>query len=186
MKESTWSLDATNGELRVLTGVAGRAAKMGHRLTIGMTSWQATVRWSGDKPTHAELSMQVDSLQVLSGEGGVTPLAGPEKGVARANALKSMDAKKFPEIRFSADEITKTAGGYRMAGTVEIHGTSRPQVVDVNADDTTEGATLSARVRLTQSDFGIKPYSLFMGTLKVADEVTIDFRATVPRATVPK
>ncbi|MGI9125638.1 MAG: YceI family protein [Mycobacterium sp.] len=160
------------------TGVAGRAAKMGHRLTIAMQSWTATVAWAGGKPTRAELTVAVDSLQVLSGEGGVTPLAGPEKGVARSNALKSLDAKKFPQIRFEAADIAKTADGYRLTGTVEIHGTTRPQVVDLKVDDSGEALALSAQVRLTQSDFGIKPYSLFMGSLKVADEVTIDFAAT--------
>lgn len=177
MNESTWSLTAADGELRILTGVAGRAAKMGHRLTIGMGSWQAGVHWAGGQPTGADLTVEVDSLQVLGGEGGLTPLAGPEKGVARSNALKSLDAKKFPQIRFTADEVTKTAGGYRLNGTVEIHGTVRPQTVDVEVADQGDALALSAQVQVTQSDFGVKPYSLMMGALKVADEVTIAFSA---------
>lgn len=176
-----WSLSAADGDLRIRTGVAGRAARMGHRLTIGMMSWQAIVRWSGDSPTHAELSVQVDSLEVLSGEGGITPLSGPEKAVARANALKTLEAGKFPVIRFTADDIAKTDDGYRMTGTVEIHGTSRPQAVDVKVGDGGNAPSLSTRVSLKQSDFGVKAYSLFMGTLKVADEVTIDFRASRPK-----
>lgn len=178
---TSWSLDGASGELRIRTGVAGRAAKMGHRLTIAMRSWQATVQWSGKAPTSAELSVAVDSLEVLSGEGGVTPLSGPEKGVARSNALKSLDAKKYPQIRFSAGEIAKTDAGYRLSGTVEIHGTERPQVVDLTVTDTGAAWALSTQVRITQSDFGIKPYSLFMGSLKVADDVTIDFTATYPK-----
>ena len=78
MSESNWILSPDNGELRILTGVDGRAAKMGHRLTIAMQTWQATVRWAGGKPASAELTAQVDSLTVLSGEGGLTPLSGPE------------------------------------------------------------------------------------------------------------
>ena len=88
-----------------------------------------------------------------------------------------MDAKKFPQIRFTADDVAKTADGYRLIGTVEIHGTSRPQTVDVAVDDTGDALACSARVQVTQSDFGVKPYSLMMGALKVADEVTIDFSA---------
>lgn len=178
MPESTWSLTAADGELRILTGVAGRAAKMGHRLTIGMKSWQASVHWAGATPTAVELTVDVDSLEVLGGEGGLTPLAGPEKGVARSNALKSLDAKKFPQIRFTSEDVAKTAGGYRLTGSVEIHGTSRPQAVDVTVTDEGGALALSAQVSVTQSDFGVKPYSLMMGTLKVADEVTIDFAAT--------
>lgn len=178
MPKSSWSLSAADGELHILTGVAGRAAKMGHRLTIGMQSWQAGVHWAGDSPTRVELVVDVDSLEVLGGEGGLTPLAGPEKGVARSNALKSLDVKRFPQIRFSADQVEKTADGYRLTGTVEIHGTARPQVVDVAVEDSGDTLSLSARVPVTQSDFGVKPFSLMMGALKVADEVTIEFAAT--------
>jgi polyisoprenoid-binding protein YceI len=178
MIKSPWSLTAADGELHILTGVAGRAAKMGHRLTIGMQSWQATVNWDGGEPTGVELTVDVDSLEVLGGEGGLTPLAGPEKGVARSNALKSLDVKKFPQIRFTAGDVTKAADGYQLTGSVEIHGTSRPQTVDVKVDDHGDTLTVSAQVPLTQSDFGVKPYSLMMGSLKVADDVTIDFTAT--------
>lgn len=177
MSQSSWSLSAADGELRIRTGVAGRAAKMGHRLTIGMQSWQATVTWSGGQPVGVTLTVDVDSLEVLSGEGGLTPLGGPEKGIARSNALKSLDAKKFPTIRFTADDVAKTADGYRLTGTVEIHGTTRPQTVDVTVEDSGDALTLSAQALLTQSDFGVKPYSLMLGALKVADEVTLDFSA---------
>ncbi len=177
MAESSWSLTPADGELHILTGVAGRAAKMGHRLTIAMTSWQASARWAGDEPASAELTVDVDSIDVLSGEGGLTPLTGPEKGVCRSNALRSLDSKKFPQIRFTADQIAKTADGYRLDGTIEIHGTSRPQSVDAKVVDTGDALDFSARVPVTQTDFGVKPFSLMMGALKVADEVTIAFSA---------
>jgi len=178
MTESVWTLTPADGELHILTGVAGRAAKMGHRLTLAMDSWQASVRWRGEEPASAEVTVDVDSIDVLGGEGGLTPLTGPEKGVCRSNALKSLDAKKFPQIRFTADRISKTAGGYRLDGTVEIHGTSRPQSVDLAVTDAGDVLSLSARVGLAQTDFGVKPFSLMMGALKVADEVTIAFSAT--------
>ncbi len=177
MAESSWSLTPADGELHILTGVDGRAAKMGHRLTIAMTSWQASLQWAGEEPAHAELTVDVDSISVLGGEGGLTPLTGAEKGVCRSNALKSMDAKKFPKIRFTSDQIAKTADGYRLDGTLEIHGTSRPQSVDLKADATDGALALSARVPVRQTDFGVKPFSLMMGALKVADEVTITFSA---------
>ncbi len=181
MAESTWTLDSSSGELQILTGVAGPAAKMGHRLTIGMQTWRASVQWQDDAPVAAELVVDVDSLEVQKGEGGVTPLAGPEKGIARSNALKSLDAKKFPQIRFTASDIAKAAGGYTMTGSLEIHGTSRPQVVDLKVADNGDSWALSTRATVTQTDFGVKPYSLLMGSMKVADEVTIQFAATYPK-----
>lgn len=178
MKTADWVLNQDDGELRILTGVAGPAAKMGHRLTIAMQSWQATVAWADDEPAGAELVVDVDSLQVLNGEGGVTPLSGPEKVVVRANALKSLDVKKHPMITFRADTIVKTDTGYQLDGPLQIHGKTRNQVVELAVDDTTDAWVLSAQVPVTQTEFGVKPYSLLMGSMKVADEVTISFTAT--------
>lgn len=181
MTDTAWKLTAAEGELQILTGVAGPAAKMGHRLTIAMASWRADVRWRGKRPVAAELVVDVDSLQVVKGEGGVTPLSGPEKGVVRSNALKALDAKKYPQITFSADGITKTAAGYRLEGTVEIHGASRPQTVDLAVEDSGGVWLMSAEVPVVQTQFGVKPYSLFVGSLKVLDEVTVTFTARHPK-----
>lgn len=180
MTDVSWSLSADNGELLILTDVTGRAAKMGHRLTMAMRSWRASMDWQGESPTHAELTVDVDSLEVVKGEGGITPLGGPEKGIARNNALKALDAREFPQIRFTSDDIAETDSGYRMTGSLEIHGTTRPQFVDLTADHSGGGWNLSARVRLTQTDYGVKLISLFMGSMKVADELTVDFHATYP------
>ena len=177
----SWSLDASDGELLILTGVAGPAAKTGHRLTIAMQSWQASVDWRDKQPASVELTVAVDSLEVLKGEGGVTPLLGPELGIVRSNALKSLDAKKFPQIRFTTTDITEAPGGYRLAGTVEIHGKTRSQVVDLTVRDRGENWEMSARIPVTQSEFGVKPYSLLMGAVKVADVVTIEFSASHPK-----
>jgi polyisoprenoid-binding protein YceI len=171
MSRTAWTFDAASGELDVITGTAGPAAKMGHRLTIAMRSWQATVQWAAKTPSSVEVIVDVESLQVLRGEGGITPLTAPERAIARSNALKSLDAKKFPSIRFTSATIDTITGGYRLEGTLEIHGISRQQTVDVDDD----GQRLSSAVTVRQSDFGVKPYSLMMGALKVADEVTVLF-----------
>ena len=176
-----WTLTAAEGELQILTGVGGPAAKMGHRLTIAMASWRAGVQWRGKKPVGVELVVDVDSLQVIKGEGGVTPLTGPEKGVVRSNALKALDVKKYPQITFSAEDISETEAGYRLDGTVEIHGTSRPQTVDVAVEDSGDAWVMSASVPVLQTQFGVKPYSLFVGSLKVADEVNLRFTARHPK-----
>ncbi|MGE5696604.1 MAG: YceI family protein [Candidatus Sericytochromatia bacterium] len=175
---SEWKFDASNAELLVKTGVAGRAARMGHRLTIAMRAWHATVTWAGDEPSSVELAVDVDSLEVLRGEGGVTPLSGPEKALARSNALKTLGAQRFPSIKFRADDVAKTADGYHLTGTVEIHGTSRPQTVELRVEDAGDTWRMSAEVPVRQSDFGVKPYSMFLGSMKVADEVTVAFSAT--------
>ncbi|OBI77619.1 YceI family protein [Mycobacterium sp. E740] len=179
MPTETWKLDQSDGELTIRTGVQGRAAKMGHRLTIAMNAWHATVEWVDGEPTRVTLDIEVDSLEVLSGEGGVTPLTGPEKALARSNALKVLDAKRFPTITFETDDIEKNDDGYRLNGQLSIHGTTREQVVEVVTTNTKEMWHISCEADVRHSDFGLKPYSMFMGAMKVADEVTIKFSGNV-------
>jgi polyisoprenoid-binding protein YceI len=170
-----WTLNPDDGELLVRTMVAGRAAKMGHRLTIAMKRWQATVQWSGGEPVSAQLTVDVDSLEVLRGDGGLTPLSGPEKILVRSNALRQLGAGRFPQICFDADAIEQSQDGYRLAGTLQIRGNTRDQVIDLRTEDLGDAWRLSTQAIVRQSEFGVKPYSLVMGSLKVADDVTVSF-----------
>ena len=170
-----WTIDASDGELLIRTGVAGRAARMGHRLTIAMNRWQATVNWTGAEPVAAELTVEIDSFEVLRGEGGVKALSGPEKVLVKSNALKSLDAGRYPEIRFTADVIDRIDDGYRLTGTLQIRGKSRKHVIDLRTEDLGEAWRMSAESAVRQTDYGVKPYSMLMGSMQVADEVTVSF-----------
>lgn len=176
-----WTLTASDGELSIRTGVTGRAARMGHRLTIAMTRWEATVAWAGAEPVTAELTVEVDSFEVRHGEGGVKGLSGPEKVLVKSNALKSLDAKRYPEIHFAADTIDKTGDGYRLTGKLHIRGKSRKHVIDVRTEDLGGQWRMSAESTVRQTDYGVKPYSLLMGSVKVADEVSVSFTAVHPK-----
>ncbi|GEE01866.1 hypothetical protein nbrc107696_23120 [Gordonia spumicola] len=164
---TTLQFGPDNGDLTITTGVAGKAARTGHRLTIGFTEWSATV--DGEQPTRVRVVVNVTSLQVRSAEGGLTPMSAPEKLVARANALKSLKADKHPEIVFDGSDVTADGDGYRIAGTLTILGSSTPHTVTVAPSQ----GRVVGETTVRQTDVGVKPYSLMMGALKVADDVTV-------------
>lgn len=164
--------DADSGELLLHTGVGGSAARMGHRLTIVMRSWQAEVSWDGSEPSVVEVTVELDSFEVLLGEGGMTPLSGAEKSLIRTNALKTLRAKKFPSAVFRSTEIVRDGETYRLMGQLELAGNACAQTVEVKVAD----GEISAEARVRHSDCGIKPYSMLMGAMKVADEVLVTCR----------
>lgn len=172
-----WVLDASDGELLIRTGVTGRAARMGHRLTIAMTRWRAVVSWASGDPAAAELVVETQSLEVLRGEGGVKGLSGAEKALVKTNATKSLDAGRYPEIRYTARRIEKADGGYRLTGKLQIHGKTGDHVIDLRTEDLGDSWRMSAESSVRQSDYGVKPYSLLMGSVRVDDEVAISFTA---------
>ncbi|MGE2714245.1 YceI family protein [Mycolicibacterium litorale] len=173
------TLDASDGALRIRTDVTGPAARMGHRLTILVATWRATVEWDGEDPSAVRLTADVDSLQIERGEGGVTPLSGPERALARTNALKTLSAQRYPTVSFETREVTPADGGYHLAGELEIHGHRRRHSLDVAVTETADVWQLDARTAVQQTDFGVKPYSMVMGSMKVVDTVTVEFSATV-------
>lgn len=93
---------------------------------------------------------------------------------------KVLDAEKYPEVRFRSSHIAQASPGhYNVTGTLELHGTSKQLSFEVTgAPEHYHGAT-----KLKQSDFGIKPISLFGGSVKVKDELELEFDVYAP---IPK
>lgn len=172
-----WTFGPDDGDLLVRTDVTGRASRLGHRLTIVMTQWRADVSLNRGRPVGLDVVVDADGLQVREGSGGVGPLSGPEKMVARGNALGSLDSRKHPQIELHADVVEPTSSGYRVEGSLTIHGAARPIELQVEVVD----ETFSFRCLLRQTDFGVRPYSLMMGSLKVADEVEVECTVRRPQ-----
>ncbi|QKT06656.1 YceI family protein [Gordonia sp. X0973] len=177
MSATQWTIGPADGELLIKTDKTGPAAKTGHRLTIRFDDWTGTVDVDGADPRRVELRVVVDSLEVLSGEGGLTPMTGAEKVLARSNALKSLKASKFPAITFSSTNISPVDGGFRLDGELTVAGKTVPHRVGITVAETGTVRELSATTTISHKTVGLKPYSLAMGALKVADEVELEFSA---------
>ncbi|MET9326998.1 YceI family protein [Tsukamurella sp. NPDC003166] len=176
---ATRTIDQDTGELEVHTGVAGRSARLGHRLVLVARAWQAVVQLDGERPVALAVTVRAGALEVASGEGGLTPLSAPERAVATANAHRSLQVKKHPAIEFTSSSIEQSENGFRVVGVLTICGVARPSEFALDYESGSPAPTLAAAVAVRQTDFGITPFSLMMGTLQVADEVTVIARATV-------
>ncbi len=82
-----------------------------------------------------------------------------------------LDVQHFPEIVFESTEIRQEPGGrLAIAGLLHLHGKVHPV-----SGIASEAGSYRGSFRLKQHDFGIKPISLAGGTVKVKDEVSIEF-----------
>ncbi len=73
---------------------------------------------------------------------------------------------------FVASRVIVSGDGGSVDGTLTIHGADRPLRLAVVHGDAHQ---YRGTATVTQSAFGIKPYSGMFGTLKVRDEVQIEF-----------
>jgi polyisoprenoid-binding protein YceI len=95
----------------------------------------------------------------------------------RSNALKALNAGRFPEISFTTEAIAAVEDSYRLSGTLRIRGKTRPHEVILHTKRRDGTWRMSTESVVRQSAFGVKPYSLLMGSLRVADDVTVSFSA---------
>jgi len=178
---STLQAGPADGTLSLHTGVEGRAAKMGHDLTIVLSDWQATATVEDGAPTALELRAVLSSLDPVKGEGGLKPLSDKDRASIRDNALETLRAGQHPEVVFTSSAVRPSASGYTVQGQLSIGGVERPAELELAVSDAGERLALSAQVPVLQTEHGIKPYSAMMGGLRVRDRVEVRVEATVPR-----
>jgi polyisoprenoid-binding protein YceI len=90
------------------------------------------------------------------------------------------DAAKYPTIRFVSSSVTRTgANTAKIAGTVTMHGVSKPLVLDASfggagANPLSKAYTVGFKAtgRLKRTDFGVSKYAPL-----VSDDVTLTIAA---------
>ncbi len=87
-----------------------------------------------------------------------------------------LDVARFEKIRFRSTKIQALAEGrWRVDGVLELHGRSAP----VSFEVTGTKEKLRGSATLSQRAFGIEPISIAGGTVKVKDEVKVDFEISL-------
>ena len=169
LPSGTHRLGPGNATLAVRTQRGGAAAKAGHDLDMLVTAWEGTLEVGDDgAATGAELTADATSLRVQRGTGGMQALGEDDK----ANIHQTIDDEvlKRQDIVFRSTGVESAGEGLRVEGELTLAGTTRPLSFDLAV--TADGA-LNAGVTVTQTSFGMKPYSALWGALKVLDEVEV-------------
>jgi polyisoprenoid-binding protein YceI len=151
----------------------GLAATAGHDLTIEVGRWSGGVTVDDDlKPTELAVQIDMGSLIVREGTGGIKPLTDRDRREIAVTARKTLGADRYPEATFTAESFEPGADeGGTVTGTLTLAGVTRPLWLQVTR---TGSDRYHAAAEVVQSEFGIKPYTGFFGALRVRDAVNVD------------
>ena len=180
IQPGTYRLGPDYGTLWLRTGRTGAAAKAGHDLLLHVTSWEATLE-VGEDPAGTSIALDVDaaSLRVREGRGGMQALGDDD----RANIEQTIDGeilmRRDIAFRSTRVEPAPDGSGFCVVGDLTLLGTTRPLAVGLAVGP--DGAIGAAAI-VRQTDWGITPYSILYGTLKVVDEVRVGLDARLPAA----
>ncbi|WP_083673217.1 YceI family protein [Micromonospora sp. CB01531] len=166
-------LGPDEGRMLLRTRRAGIGSTVGHDLAIEVTDWSVELDIPETGPADATATAHVGlaSLAVRQGTGGARPLTDKDRGEIESNARRTLDVDRHPTATFESSRIVVGDDHATISGTLTLHGAAGP--IDIEVREVTPGRYRAATV-VTQSAFGIKPYSAFLGALKVRDDVEVE------------
>ena len=153
----------------VRTKRGGAAAMAGHNLALQVTAWEAVLE-VGATLSDSTFELEVDgsSLRVIEGTGGMQALGEDDK----ANIHQTIDDEvlKRGDIVFRSTSVESAGDGLSVAGELTLAGKTKPLTFVLGVR---EDGTLAGTATITQSAWGMKPYSALWGALKVLDDVEV-------------
>ena len=175
-----WCLGPHNGRMLLRTGRQGAGSVVAHDLTIEVLDWSVQIGVPETGPTDATAAAHVElrPLAVQAGTGGAAPLADKDRGDIENNARRTLDVDRHPTATFESTRVVAGGGRTTISGNLTLHGVTGPIEVDVRevAPDRYRAMTV-----VSQSAHGIKPYSAFLGALKVRDDVQVEIEVDLGR-----
>ncbi len=174
-----YPVDGARSSVRVHVGKSGAFSFAGHRHEVeAPVSGTITADAAALSASSLELTFASAGLRVLPEH---EPSGDAPKVEEVMRGPQVLDVTRFPEIRFRSKRVEGRAvagGRYELSvvGELSLHGITREMTVPVSV--TVEGQTLTAigKATLRHDAFGMKPVSAAGGTVKVANELGIDFR----------
>jgi polyisoprenoid-binding protein YceI len=117
------------------------------------------------------VELVIDSRKLMVLDAGLAPQK-RQQVQQRMLGPEVLDSDHFPDIRFEGSNIRQTAQNhFLVSGTLSLHG--RTQLISVpviRSHGRYHGSAI-----LKQRDFGISPVTIAGGTVKVKNEVRIEF-----------
>jgi polyisoprenoid-binding protein YceI len=156
-------------QCHVLTQCEGLLASFGHDLELAVTRFDIRV---DPDARRADASFDAASLRVERAfrNGVETRISDADRRTIEDNARRDvLEVTRHPEIRFRTTRVTDVENGWDVVGKLMLRGKERDLQVQLRR----EGDRWVASVPLRQEDFGIQPYSTFLGGLKVKSDLVV-------------
>jgi polyisoprenoid-binding protein YceI len=175
----TYTIVPSESSFRVFVGKTGLFSALAHDHDIGVKSFSGRVVVPESGAAGGSLEMEVDaaSLEVLD----TKPSEEDKKKIFNSMHNEVLESAKHPKITFKSVSVSgvkqtgNDAYSFVVNGDLTLKGVTKRIAVPVAATVTPQQIRAAGKYALKQTDFGIKPYSAAGGTIKVKDEIVVNF-----------
>jgi hypothetical protein len=162
--------DASSADCFVFTFKEGLLSAVAHDLKLRASKFRIEV---DEAAGSVRASFEADSLRVVCAmKGGVQggSLSDKDRRDIEDNIAKDvLEPRKHARIVFESESVTRQGDGFRITGKLAIKGKERSIALSARR----RGDRLVAEVPVHQPDFGIKPFSAALGTMKIKPEISV-------------
>jgi polyisoprenoid-binding protein YceI len=161
------AIDTQRSTITIHVGKSGLLSAAAHDHTITAPISSGTILESGTP--HIEFRVETAKMTVQP-----DPKIDAKDQATIQTHMEEMtlETKTFPQITFRSSHVQKLDGQWKVDGDLSLHGVTKSISLTVKQ----AGEPYTTHTVLKQSDFGIKPLSIGGGTIKVKNEVQIDFQ----------
>ncbi|MGH9754924.1 MAG: YceI family protein [Blastocatellia bacterium] len=175
----TYTIVPSESSFWVFAGKSGLFSMLAHDHEIGVKSFSGRVVVPEVGASGGSLEMEIDatSLAVLDKK----PSEEDKKKIFDSMHNEVLESAKHRKITFksvSVSDVKQTgndAYSFIVNGDLTLHGVTKRIAVPVAATITPQQLRATGKYTLKQTDYGIKPYSAAGGTIKVKNEVVVNF-----------
>lgn len=195
-KAQFWRLQSDASHVRILVYRGGRLARFGHNHVVEVTGLTGEIVLSvpnkiGQGGAYRfdlqflAKDLQVDRPEARKRQGGdfAKPLSESAIVGTRDNMLSEavLDAVRFPAVRLKAVGRQYQIGRNTIPVMISLHGAERTLEVPVQLMISNDRLLATGQLRIKQTNFGITPFSVMFGALKVKDALDIEFELVARR-----
>ncbi|WP_242916180.1 YceI family protein [Pontibacter liquoris] len=155
--------------------------------TSTLHDWEMTSVQAQGK---AEMTLEGATLKNVKSASVILKTASVKSGTAKMDeiAYESLKAGKYSDIVFTLTSFrTLDNNSAQVTGNLTIAGTTRPVTFNVETSTKSGTVQLAGEANIKFTDFGIKPPTALLGTVKTGNELKLSFKASFqPIATYSK
>ena len=177
--QTTYVIDPGASHVIVHVDKTGLFSFAGHTHEVAAPVAQGTVTVAPDDLSRSTIRVTFDASELkVTGKG--EPAEDVPDVQQTMESAKVLDVSRFPQITFTSRriEVLGRDGAQvclRIGGDLTLHGATRPEEADVTATVTHAHVTARGTLHVKQTDFRIQPVTAGLGTVRVKDEVGVEF-----------
>jgi polyisoprenoid-binding protein YceI len=180
-------IDTAASKIVVDVGRSGLFAFAGHDHEVAVSAFTGRLMLDRTDVTRSKLSVQFDaSAMTVTGRGE------PPEDVLEVQRVmlsdRVLDVERYPRINFVSRRISLVElepspdrMKLRIDGELTLRGVARPIIVPIDVRLSADRLTVTGKVRVRQTLFGIRPVTAGAGTVRVKDEVEVVFTVVAQR-----